>query len=135
MRADIVDHLDPAVLVVSAPKGNRERTVPLHPETVRALKDHGMPGSGPLFAGPDGKAVPPWWISQHVNGYLHSIGSDATCHKLRHWFATRIYGNTLDLRLTQELLGHSSPTTTAIYAAYHQAGAAAAVSSLSVAPV
>jgi len=40
---------------------------------------------------------------------------------------------TQDLRLTQELLGHSSPATTAIYAACDTTKATAAVAGLSVA--
>ena len=36
-------------------------------------------------------------------------------HDLRATFATAVYGRTNDLRLVQELLGHSSPTTTQVY--------------------
>lgn len=39
-----------------------------------------------------------------------------TPHSLRHYFATRIYQTTRDLAVTQTALGHSSPTTTRIYA-------------------
>ncbi len=55
----------------------------------------------------------------------------ATLHQLRHRFATAAYqaaGG--DLRLVQELLGHRSPVTTAGYAAYDQAAAAAAVEAI-----
>jgi site-specific recombinase XerD len=37
-------------------------------------------------------------------------------HQLRHTFATRVYETTGDLLITQQLLGHASPATTAIYA-------------------
>lgn len=39
-----------------------------------------------------------------------------TPHKLRHRFATGVLSATHDLAATQDLLGHSSPTTTRIYA-------------------
>lgn len=39
-----------------------------------------------------------------------------TPHTLRHWFATEFLSLTGDLALTQFALGHSSPTTTRIYA-------------------
>lgn len=37
-------------------------------------------------------------------------------HAFRHGFATAVYGATTDLRVTADLLGHSSVTTTMIYA-------------------
>lgn len=52
-------------------------------------------------------------------------------HWLRHWFATEIYVQGHDIRVTQELLGHSDPSTTAEYIAYSHVDAAAAVRSLS----
>lgn len=42
-------------------------------------------------------------------------------HDLRSTFATEIYNRTLDLRLVQELLGHSSSTTTELYTGVNQA--------------
>lgn len=37
-------------------------------------------------------------------------------HHLRHTFGTTVYNKTKNIRVTQQLLGHSSPTTTQIYA-------------------
>ena len=39
-----------------------------------------------------------------------------------HFFGTHIYRATQDIRLTQDLLGHASPTTTAGYAAWSHDG-------------
>jgi site-specific recombinase XerD len=38
-----------------------------------------------------------------------------TAHTLRHRFGTKAYQHSSDLRVVQELLGHHSPATTAIY--------------------
>ena len=44
------------------------------------------------------------------------ISNEYTFHSMRHSYATHLYAKTLDLRLVQKQLGHSSPAITQIYA-------------------
>src|SRR6266702_290245 len=116
-------------------KGRRERAVPLGWFPLAVLRECGcLRLSGYLFRRRDGAAGPnqPWLISSLANGPLHDGGVAATLHQCRHWYATEIYRQTRDLRLVQSLLGHATPAATAIYTAYDQGGAFAAVDALPV---
>jgi len=74
-------------------------------------------------------------VSLAISAYLRRLGVPASAHQLRHWFGTSIYGSTHDLRLTQELMGHQSPVTTAGYTAWSPDVGVTAVTALSVGPV
>jgi len=82
-----------------------------------------LPVRGWLFPGqdrqcrPTGLPVTASQVSHLASRYLHESGSSSTFHALRHRFATDAYAASCELRLVQELLGHASPVTTAVYAA------------------
>lgn len=108
------------MLVKVRGKGNKQRLVPLAKVTLSSLRDYWrMERPGPLFfTGPDG--VKP--MTRGAMGYCLArvadelqMGKKVTPHTLRHSFATHLLEQGVDLRVIQELLGHSSPSTTAIY--------------------
>ena len=98
------------------------------------LHAYGLPKTGWVFRRRDGAPGPnrPWTVSHLSNEYLHEQGISATLHQLRHRFGTVAYQARRDLRMVQELLGHSSPATTAGYAAYAHTDAADVVEQLPV---
>ena len=126
-RHDVID--GDALLRVMG-KGRKERMVPMGCKVRDALEDYGMPRRGYLFTRPRGAPYPAAMVSREIAVYLESRGIDATAHQLRHRFGTRVYRQSHDLRLTQELLGHASPVTTAQYAAWDQDAAAQVVDRL-----
>jgi len=133
-RADVMEHETPPLLLVRHGKGRKQRVVPLHPEILEALNRAGLPRTGPLFTAGSAvrpRQVSPVTVSQNGNRFLHDEGINATMHQLRHWFGTHTYRASRDLRMTQELLGHSSPNTTTIYAAWSPGAAVPIVQGLS----
>jgi integrase/recombinase XerC len=95
-------------LYVRSGKGGHQRMIPAPLQVTHALDDH--PAVGPLWH------VQAARVSQLGNRWLRQLGAGGTMHQLRHSYATRVYDSTGDLLVTQQLLGHASPATTAIYA-------------------
>ena len=108
-------------------KSNRDRVVPLVPiaqavyeRQVAKYPSQTVPRSAPLFAGAKGEAIRDGgsFTSHRFKKYVREAGlSDEYCfHTLRHTFASwlRLAGVPLDR--IQYWLGHSSITTTEVYA-------------------
>lgn len=130
-REDILDDRHPP-LIVARGKGDKPRLIPLHPAVAEALWSLPVPRSGPVLRWQDGSPLPPWKVSHLGNEYLHGIGIAATVHQLRHWFGTSLYRTSgKDLLLVRDMMGHSSITTTTVYAAFDRDDATQAVSALS----
>lgn len=128
LEGDDIRH-DLGVVYIREGKGGKQRAVPMHPIVVEALKD--APPTGPVFTKVHtGEQINARLVSQLANSWLRRIGADGTFHSLRHRFATRVYAASEDLRLTQELLGHSDPQTTAIYTALSPKKAKSAIDSI-----
>jgi integrase/recombinase XerD len=107
-------------------KGRRERVVPLTGISVRTLRAYLRDGR-PALAGPRtpdqvflnrrGGKLSRMGLWRILAGYARAAGLDRGFHPhmLRHSFATHLLEGGADLRVIQELLGHSSVTTTEIY--------------------
>jgi integrase/recombinase XerC len=115
-------------LFVAEGKGGRQRIVPLHPKLWAELEY--APRVGHLFHDSHGRPVTAAQVSQRTNQFLHRNGIPETLHQFRHHYGTAVYRVSHDLRLTQELMGHSDPATTAGYAAWEPDKAAAVVAQL-----
>lgn len=128
--ADVMDRTVPAALVIQNGKGGKSRVVPVGEPVLAALRHHGFRANGPVFKH-QGKGMPAWKVSHLLRTHLYDCGIRASAHQLRHTYATQVLRTSGgDLRMTQELLGHSSPTTTSIYAAWAQDKAADVVAQL-----
>lgn len=102
-------------------KGDKERVVPVGDVALDAIDAYlamrGRGGSGPLFTNRRGGRLTPRSLQRIVGRRARLLGAGrrVTPHTLRHTFATHMLGEGADLRLIQELLGHSRLSTTQRY--------------------
>ena len=107
-------------------KGNKQRVVPMGEMAVSAveayLEDRAVVAASPadeeyLFLNRDGKPLSRVSMFSLVKkqAMLAGVQKEISPHTFRHSFATHLVEGGADLRVVQEMLGHSSILTTEIY--------------------
>lgn len=106
-------------------KGSKERIVPIGSMALKAIKNYDKErefilqknkrNTKNLLVTDCGKNI----TRQDVYTFIHNLGAkihkSISPHTLRHSFATHLLENGADLRVVQELLGHSDVSTTQLY--------------------
>ena len=107
-------------------KGEKERIIPFGKEAkywidkylnTRGFSINSGLGNLPLFANSKEKPVAYSTIKRRIRNYIKLVseGEGLGPHILRHSFATHMIDRGADIRSVQELLGHSSLSSTQIY--------------------
>lgn len=105
-------------------KGRKERMVPMGSYSIQAIRGYlkaltpaETEPDRPLFRNQRRGRLTDRSVRRILNRYLLQVSVDRKIspHSLRHSFATHLLDRGADLRSVQELLGHSSLTTTQIY--------------------
>lgn len=112
-------------VVVCRGKGDKQRQIPFGQKALDALLRYQAEGRPHLLGKRQGDAL---FLNHHgdrltrqgfwliIKAYARQAGIEKiTPHTLRHSFATHLLSNGADLRSVQELLGHSSISTTQVY--------------------
>ncbi len=108
-------------------KGSKERVIPIGTEAIKwldtyekkartfLLKD--VKEEGIVFLNQRGKKITRMGVWKIIDKYVKqtTINFSVHPHSFRHAFATHLLEGGADLRVVQEMLGHSSITTTQIY--------------------
>ncbi|MFA5707953.1 tyrosine-type recombinase/integrase [Mycolicibacterium sp.] len=113
IRGEDIDP-DSRVLWVKG-KGRKLKSVPLHPILVEVASE--MPASGWWFPmrGHESEHIHSKSVSDIIGRTMRRAGVRGTPHALRHWYASTMVDNGIDIRVVQELLRHKSLATTQIY--------------------
>lgn len=108
-------------------KGSKERLIPIGKKAKNALKkwlternriilnNPSAKHKGKLFINSQGKPISRQYIYSFINELGKSVHKQISPHTIRHTFATHLLEHGADLRVVQELLGHSSIVTTQLY--------------------
>ena len=108
-------------------KGNKERLVPVTPIALeyldkyieaRSLRFPNLKNQEHLFLNRFGNPISTRSVGLLVDKYTLKSATllNVSPHQFRHSFATHLLNNGADIRAVQEMLGHSSLSTTQIYA-------------------
>ena len=112
--------------VLCVGKGSKERMVPVYPKALRIVLDY-LNLARPKFAVSSEKHAmflnlrgrrltrQGFWLILKKTAVSAGISKKLTPHSLRHSFASHLINRGAALRYVQELLGHSSISTTQIY--------------------
>lgn len=117
----------PMNLLQTIGKGDKERIIPISDVAINWLNHYlkttrvqllsGKSNTEYVFLNAHGRRLTRQAIWQMIKKYVKQAGikRHVTPHTLRHSFATHLMENGADLRIVQELLGHSDISTTQIY--------------------
>ena len=125
----LTDFMDGGRSAIVTGKGNKQRKVYFAEESRKALAEylkdrkkfltdnHIEPQPAELFINLKGGALTTGGLRYILNRYSGVEGTNrhVNPHAFRHTFATTMLGNGADVRMVQEMLGHSSISTTQRY--------------------
>lgn len=121
---DVSDLREAGILMVTG-KGSKQRLVPVGSAAITAVEDYLVRARPVLSTGTSHRLLlntrggalsrQSCWSVIKVAAQRAELEKDISPHTLRHSYATHLLEGGADVRTVQELLGHSSVTTTQVY--------------------
>ncbi len=112
LRPQDIEYHNHVLNVVKA-KGGEQRRVPLDVITLAELRDYihkdSIGKNGCLFP------ISQQWARELIKRYGQYIGKHVHPHTFRHSYAINMVRHGVDIRTLQQVLGHASMSTTAVY--------------------
>ncbi|MCF7873288.1 MAG: tyrosine recombinase XerC [Candidatus Omnitrophica bacterium] len=118
LKKDNLDLIGGVVKVTG--KGRKERLLPLGEPAIESIRNYlssRQDNQRALFLNKNNKQLGDRGVRLIISKYIKNaaLSLDVSPHVFRHSFATHLLNHGADLRSVQELLGHSSISTTQIY--------------------
>ena len=126
LRLQIFDLDSRGTILIREGKGKKDRMIPIGGRALAWVRKYlddvrptlaVTPDEGVLFLTYTGEAFRPDGLTRMVGRYVDmaGIGKKGSCHMFRHTMATLMLEGGADVRFIQQMLGHESLDTTAIY--------------------
>lgn len=109
------------VILADDTKGNKKRIIDLFGNTIEYLENYLSiresfnPICDYIFITSKGNPLDYKQIYNMINKYSKECGLECHTHTLRATYITQMYQQSKDIKMVQEIVGHSSPTTTDRY--------------------
>lgn len=114
-RGEDLDHIGETITVTG--KGGKTALIPAHPVILELAP--AFPRRGFWFPSYDTQSGSPHVTSTQVGRVIGNAmkraGFDGTAHQLRHWYASTLLDEGVDVRIVKEMMRHESLASTEIY--------------------
>lgn len=115
IRGEDIDRIGSTVTITG--KGGKTATVPAHPAIMEVAEQFPTRGYWfPAYGAQTGaEHIHSTQVSRAIAHAMRRAGFDGKAHQLRHWHASTLLDEGVDIRVVKDLMRHESIATTEIY--------------------
>lgn len=114
-RGDDIDRISHSITITG--KGGKTAIIPAHPAIIEMAehfptRDYWFPAYGTQTTAPH---IHSTQVSRAIGNAMKRAGFTGKAHQLRHWYASTLLDEGVDVRVVKEMMRHESLATTEIY--------------------